>query len=230
MSEVPTLRDLALQQCLRLIPFIQDVGNARYDIVKPILARMSARQLAELERASPHLLDHTDELWRDLILKDYPDRPCPQRNFRSGYQRVQKEKESHLGAVRERLKRNQRQYAAQREASAIVPIIEPPKKRDPVTNSAVVGQYNSQIMQHLARKTHSRTKLLARPRPVTRQPVSLPTALPRAAPFAPPPSKKAKVLSNPPPIVGSTSQGPAERVTPDRQRRKQSPSIFIKRR
>lgn len=221
MSEPPTLKYLALQQCLKLAPYIEDVGNARYDIVKPLLARMSARQLSQLEKASPHLMAHSDELWRDLIAKDYPDRVCPTNNHRSGYYRIQKEKESHLGAARERLKRSQRQYEAQREACAIVPITEPPR-REISTQPAIVGQYNSPIMQQLARKTHSR--ILSRPRPVSRQPIIAPRALPRLAPFAPPP-KKAKVSKEPVATSLSPPSTPAER-----QRRKQSPSIFIKRR
>lgn len=221
MSEPPTLKFLALQQCLRLAPYIEDVGNARYDIVRPILTRMSARQLSQLEQANPHLMAHSDELWRDLIAKDYPDRVCPTSNFRAGYYRIQKEKESHLGAARERLKRSQRQYEAQREACAIVPITEPPR-REANTKPAIVGQYNSSIMQQLARKTHSR--ILGRPRPVTHQPAAAPRALPRVAPFAPP-SKKPKIAR--PPVTTSLSppSTPAERP-----RRKQSSSIFIKRR
>lgn len=72
---VPSLFSLCQQACMRLAAQITDVGDTPYHLVAPILRRLNAKQLVQVEDASPHLAPASDELWEALIRKDFPDRP-----------------------------------------------------------------------------------------------------------------------------------------------------------
>lgn len=72
---VPSLKELALAVCVGQAGNIADVGNTPYNLVKPILKRLNAKQLATLEDNSPGITPESDEIWGLLIEKDFSDRP-----------------------------------------------------------------------------------------------------------------------------------------------------------
>ncbi|KAI5969114.1 hypothetical protein CANMA_001781 [Candida margitis] len=75
-SGLPTLLHLS-QRCIkRHISQLQDVGTTPYHLLASVLSLMSAKQLGQLESLSTQLTPHSDELWKQLIIKDFPDRPA----------------------------------------------------------------------------------------------------------------------------------------------------------
>lgn len=51
------------------------MGDTPFHLVKPILKRLNAKQLALLESNSLNIMPQSDELWGELIERDFPDRP-----------------------------------------------------------------------------------------------------------------------------------------------------------
>ncbi|KAL2372711.1 RNA polymerase II transcription factor SIII subunit A [Blastomyces gilchristii SLH14081] len=70
---VPSLVHLARKACMKIIKRIDDIGLARYDLIRPILQKIeNPEHLRELELKSPHLLEHDAELWMEFIKRDVP--------------------------------------------------------------------------------------------------------------------------------------------------------------
>ncbi|EGW34986.1 uncharacterized protein SPAPADRAFT_58109 [Spathaspora passalidarum NRRL Y-27907] len=74
-SNVPTLVHLCISCLRKNTSQIQDVGPTPYHLLEPVLERMSAKQLNQLETASPQLIPFSDKLWVKLIEREFPDRP-----------------------------------------------------------------------------------------------------------------------------------------------------------
>ncbi|OAX79518.1 hypothetical protein ACJ72_06160 [Emergomyces africanus] len=69
----PSLLHLARKACMKIIKRIDDIGLARYDLIRPILQKIeNPEQLHELELKSPHLLEHDAEFWIEFIKRDVP--------------------------------------------------------------------------------------------------------------------------------------------------------------
>ncbi|KAK2744644.1 hypothetical protein FQN55_006562 [Onygenales sp. PD_40] len=69
----PSLLQLARKACIKIIKRIEDIGLARYDLIRPILLKIeNPEQLHELELKSPHLLEYDAELWIEFIKRDVP--------------------------------------------------------------------------------------------------------------------------------------------------------------
>ncbi|PGH08895.1 elongin-A [Blastomyces parvus] len=69
----PSLVHLARKACIKIIKRIDDIGLARYDLIRPILQKIeNPEHLRELELKSPHLLEHDAELWMEFIKRDIP--------------------------------------------------------------------------------------------------------------------------------------------------------------
>ncbi|KAI5286176.1 hypothetical protein KEM54_006992 [Ascosphaera aggregata] len=76
----PSLLKLATAVCARNVKKIDDVGDAPYFLVRPILMRVeNPEHLHQIELKSPHLVEDTSELWLEFIKRDIP------RSFQSGY-------------------------------------------------------------------------------------------------------------------------------------------------
>lgn len=212
----PSLKQLAQRQCIRLASNIVDIGCARYEIVEPILRRLNGRQLAEIESRCPSVRKHSDDLWRLLIQREFPERALPPPPYRNAYYTLCQDKETQMVAARERLRANQRQYEAQKEASTVVALAEvPARARHDMPLNSSVSSYRSKTMQQVARQMRSsnmrrpppalslhqsrNTKPL-RPVPVavgSRQgsPTRTVHSSSPATPQRPPPSKRRKVSS-----------------------------------
>ncbi|KAK9456048.1 RNA polymerase II transcription factor SIII subunit A-domain-containing protein [Dipodascopsis uninucleata] len=78
---VPRLFDICLQQCISNATRITDVGDVTYEVVKPVLEKMGPSQLYTVEQNSPHLVPETDELWVELIKKDFSPQEVQEYNI-----------------------------------------------------------------------------------------------------------------------------------------------------
>lgn len=214
----PSLRQLTLRQCIRLASSISDIGCARYEIVRPILQRLNGRQLNEIENRCPHIRHQSDDLWRLLIQREFPERVLPPPPYRSAYYALCQDKETQMTAARERLRANQRQYEAQKEASTVVALTEVPQRsKYDVSVGNAVPSYRSRTMQQVVKQM--RLSNMRRPPPAIL------------------PSAREKMPSQPPPVNVSSRQGSPPRVTrptspvaqsrPQPSKRRKVSSIFM---
>ncbi|GAA5879889.1 hypothetical protein JCM3774_002271 [Rhodotorula dairenensis] len=67
----PPLRDTALALLRLHWQAVRDVGDAPFALLKTLLPLSSAAQLADLELASPHLVPHTNSIWRQLCVNEF---------------------------------------------------------------------------------------------------------------------------------------------------------------
>ena len=96
--------------CLRNLPGITDVGDVPYDILRPILRKITnPQQLHDLETQSPHIADADAELWRAFIARDIPAwqsklvEPANPRSWWKVYKKLMKEEKRATEEVEERL-------------------------------------------------------------------------------------------------------------------------------
>lgn len=65
---------LARKACIKNINFIGDLGEADYDLVRPILVKLqNPKHLWELEQKSPQICGHDAEIWREFCKRDIPN-------------------------------------------------------------------------------------------------------------------------------------------------------------
>ncbi|EAS35532.3 elongin-A [Coccidioides immitis RS] len=70
---VPSLLHMARRACVKQAKAIDDVGDAPYGLVRPILLKVeNPRQLHALETNSPQLKEYTGEIWIEFIKRDIP--------------------------------------------------------------------------------------------------------------------------------------------------------------
>ncbi|WEW57890.1 hypothetical protein PRK78_003357 [Emydomyces testavorans] len=70
---VSSLLQLARNACVKQAKAIKDVGDAPYELVRPILLKVeNPRQLHTIEENSPQLKGHMEELWLEFIKRDIP--------------------------------------------------------------------------------------------------------------------------------------------------------------
>jgi elongin-A len=73
MAPSSSLVAMAQRAAVRDIAGLQDIGDMDYDLVRPILRKITnPEQLRKLEVNSPHITDHDSELWRAFIARDIP--------------------------------------------------------------------------------------------------------------------------------------------------------------
>lgn len=156
-SEPPSLYALALQQCIKYSNFIDDIGDTPYILVKPILAKLPHEQLAEIEQRAPHIVDQSDELWREVIAREFRDRKIPSRNYRQTFYKYCNEKEEQLVAARERLKAKQEQFSQHKRATSVIALSE----TDLPMNQRGMPQpsFKSRPMQSVARRTQASAQM-----------------------------------------------------------------------
>lgn len=95
------------------------MGPAPYDLVAPILKKMSAKQLAEIEKKSPQIKAHSEEIWKKFLERDFGDRPMPAGRFRRTYIVYFKEKEAHLKDASIRLRESMERLKQEKAARTI---------------------------------------------------------------------------------------------------------------
>ena len=106
----PTLVSMAQRACIRNVDSLVDVGDVSYDLLRPILKRISnPDQLHQIELASPHIADSDAELWRAFIARDIPSweekklEPTNPRSWWKVYRKLMRDEEKAKEAVEEQL-------------------------------------------------------------------------------------------------------------------------------
>jgi hypothetical protein len=101
---------------------IVDVGDAPYDLAQPILKKVSAKQLAEIESNCPQIKLRSEEIWKLFIMRDFSDRPVPTTKFRKTYAKYYREKEAHLKDASVRLKEGLEKFKQEKASRTITTI------------------------------------------------------------------------------------------------------------
>ncbi|TID29714.1 hypothetical protein CANINC_001727 [Pichia inconspicua] len=72
---VISLTQLARLKCINNAHLINDIGSTPYHLIEPILVKKTAKSLKQIEEQSPHIIADSENLWKLLISRDFPDRP-----------------------------------------------------------------------------------------------------------------------------------------------------------
>ncbi|AMD19448.1 HBR547Wp [Eremothecium sinecaudum] len=70
--ELPTLQDYCVLTLMRNRLLLEDVAHMPYRLIRPVLARLKADQLIRLEKTNAMLILADDEIWYELLKKDFP--------------------------------------------------------------------------------------------------------------------------------------------------------------
>ena len=71
---VPSLTQLARKSCIKNVNSITDVGDAEYDLLRPVLLRLqNPKQLYELEQICPQIIGADAEIWKQFCKRDIPN-------------------------------------------------------------------------------------------------------------------------------------------------------------
>ena len=91
---VHSLAQLARKACIKNVNSITDVGDAEYDLVRPVLLRLqNPKQLYELEQVCPQIIGADAEIWKEFCKRDVPNyekNPQEPANPKSWYKCYQK--------------------------------------------------------------------------------------------------------------------------------------------
>ncbi|KZT57029.1 hypothetical protein CALCODRAFT_496689 [Calocera cornea HHB12733] len=135
---LPSLKELCTRVVYNNLPSITSFGEMSYEAVHPFLMRMDAAQLRCVEENSPHLIDHTEEIWKALCLREFIE---IRRAYDSGqlgepgywrevYDDAEAARELKFAQLQAKMKNNYKAIAHQKEAKQIKVIEKaPPAKR-----------------------------------------------------------------------------------------------------
>lgn len=131
MGRVQSLVEIATNKCIRHVNQLQDLGDIQYHIVKPILRKMNAKQLSQVEDNCHQLMPMSDELWYELLRRDFPNRPIqlkkqlidgPRMPSKGLYQTYSEEQESFRKDSTERLKRMTNKLKMQKSKNSVIEV------------------------------------------------------------------------------------------------------------
>ncbi|MFH4974898.1 hypothetical protein AB6A40_001607 [Gnathostoma spinigerum] len=71
-AEIPTLESMCLKVIGNNIDAYEELGDASFDILKPVLERCTPEQLSHIEKKNPHLIEECDVLWEKIVARLYP--------------------------------------------------------------------------------------------------------------------------------------------------------------
>ncbi|KZO95779.1 hypothetical protein CALVIDRAFT_527897 [Calocera viscosa TUFC12733] len=137
-SHLPSLKELCTRVVYNNLPSISSFGEMSYDSVHPFLMRMDANQLRCVEENSPHLIDHTEEIWKTLCMREFIE---IRRAYDSGqldlpgswrdvYDEAEAAREVKFAQLQAKMKDNYKAIAHEKEAKQIKVIEKaPPRKR-----------------------------------------------------------------------------------------------------
>ncbi|KAB5551312.1 RNA polymerase II transcription factor SIII subunit A-domain-containing protein [Coniochaeta sp. 2T2.1] len=119
----PSLVDICIRKCIRHASMIHDLGDLPFHVAKPILRKLdNAEQLREIELNSPQYLDETQEIWKKLIARDFPNWhkknyvPKNPHSWWRVYAKYKKENDAELAAAQDKLKNAFSKLKAHKEA------------------------------------------------------------------------------------------------------------------
>lgn len=124
-----SLYTMCLRVILRNLVSVQDLGDMPWRNAKPILEACRVDQLITLEEASPHLLEHSEEIWRRNCLQDFMElrklysdnqnRKEP-KSWRRLYFKTRGQIEKAKGEAAQRIKDKYAQHKAEKESKRLV--------------------------------------------------------------------------------------------------------------
>lgn len=146
-----TLAEIATLKCIQNVAKLQDVGNAPFHLLKPVLKRMSVKQLKQIEQQNPHLEPESDVLWVSLLKKEFPDRPANITSIALGphetmphralYFKYENERELFRKDSAARLRNMTEKLKKQKTANSIVAV--PQLLKDPTVKRRTYNMTNS---------------------------------------------------------------------------------------
>lgn len=168
---VQRLSELAAQKCVQNVALLEDVGDTPFHILRPILSRMSARQLDAIELKSRQIIPHSDELWPQLVARDFPNRPESSRMLvdsdmpnKKLYFKYLHEREALQRDLAQRLRSMTARLRQEKSANAITPVKhllrDPTIRRRPVARPTSAPLSSLSILQRARRETSERHRLL----------------------------------------------------------------------
>lgn len=234
-SKVPSLVELASNKCIQNVAKLHDLGITPFHLLRRILGRMNAKQLAHVEELNPHVMPHTDVLWPALIEREFPDRPLylqrrrtPQQQLKGTleaslaihssmpnkalYFRYNDERESFRDDSAKRLRRITERLKKEKSAKSIVAV--PQLLRDPtVRRRAAVAGGSSSWRTGGGTPSYKRNTILDRARhDLRKRPQTFPGKIkpydPYAAFFEPEPQPQPPRRAASPPNGQDTGSGP----------------------
>lgn len=152
-KKVLSLVEISTKKCIQHVAKLEDVGATPFRLLLPVLWRMNAKQLAQIEELSPQITPESDEVWAHLVSKEFPDRPVvasggkTKNNRRAGvvgtshtlmfsdmpmkslYHRYSDERESFREDSAQRLRKITERLKKEKSANSIVSV--PELLRDP---------------------------------------------------------------------------------------------------
>lgn len=78
-----SLTHIARLKCINNAHLINDIGTTPYHLIEPVLMKKTAKSLKQIESQSPQIIKDSEELWKNLVKRDFPDRPINQLNLTS---------------------------------------------------------------------------------------------------------------------------------------------------
>ncbi|CCE79354.1 Piso0_001411 [Millerozyma farinosa CBS 7064] len=140
--KLPKLSEICTKQCIQSVNFLFDIGSTPFHLLKPILQKMNAKQLQQVESKSPQIMPESDILWSALVEKEFPDRPLTVRPRKLGgtkgfdsmpmkslYYRYSDDRDSFRKDAEERLRRITHRLKIEKSAKSIVSV--PQLLKDP---------------------------------------------------------------------------------------------------
>lgn len=73
-----SLTHIARLKCINNAHLINDIGTTPYHLIEPVLMKKTAKSLKQMESQSPQIIKDSEELWKNLLRRDFPDRPISQ--------------------------------------------------------------------------------------------------------------------------------------------------------
>lgn len=138
---VLSLVELATLKCIQHPGLVEDVGTTPFHLLVPVLERMLAKQLRQIESKSPHIITDLERIWRLLIRKDFPDRPevlPTQPSLRQLYAQYVEDREQLRKQSADRLRRMNEKLQNLKSKITTVPagVIKEPRRRPMVWGKA----------------------------------------------------------------------------------------------
>ncbi|KAG7885194.1 hypothetical protein KL938_001451 [Ogataea parapolymorpha] len=165
-----SLTQLARIKCIQNAHLINDIGQAPYHLVEPILKKKTAKALRVIEEQSPQIVAHDDPLWQCLIQRDFSERPCEQITIKNGrktkvparelYEKYAGERELQRRTATQNLRQITRNLTLERnknKVKAVDHIVTPKSIRKPI----VVSRPRSVLLQRAMQQNKMRAQYLS---------------------------------------------------------------------
>lgn len=105
---LPSLLELCLRSLQKNFDLLEFTGGIPYEILRPILERVSPEQLINFEHFNPYIMDDTDVLWKQHIAHKFRSKKREElESWRDMYFRCLQEQEERLNHLTNNIKKSQ---------------------------------------------------------------------------------------------------------------------------